>query len=175
MLSVYFGCAVCLQFEMGGGTRRRFCFWWLFRLMISPLDPVATKLGQKDEWKWPNSTKHLIGKNKRAKVKTQQWLHLLCIKGTSTISHMYLMDAWIRNVVLFCLQGEKQMWTNPSHLFFTVNFWFLKGAVTQITFHLEIINFMQWDKHSLEPLKTIIYTETVNINKQTCWMSQVFW
>lgn len=27
---------------------------------------------------------------------------------------------------------------------------------------------MQWDKHSLEPLKTIIYTETVNINKHFC-------
>lgn len=59
MLPVYFSCAVCLQFEMGGRTRRRISFWWLCRLMIGPLDPVAPKLGQKDEWKWTNTTEHL--------------------------------------------------------------------------------------------------------------------
>lgn len=61
MLPVYFSCAVCLQLEMGGGTWRLITFWQLCRLMIGPLDPVATKLGQKDEWKRTNTAKHLNG------------------------------------------------------------------------------------------------------------------
>lgn len=65
MLPVYFSRAVCLQFEMGGGTRRLISFWPLCRLMIGPLDPVTTELGQKDEWKWTNTTEHLNGNGQK--------------------------------------------------------------------------------------------------------------
>lgn len=64
MLPVYFSCAVCLQFEMGGRTRWLVSFWQLCRLMIGPLNPVATELGQKDEWKRTNATQHLNWKVK---------------------------------------------------------------------------------------------------------------
>lgn len=60
------------------------------------------------------------------------------------------MDAGIRNVVLFCLQGEKEIWTNTSHLRKNHNghfCWsFLKRAGTKITFLLDIKQFqtMTW-------------------------------
>lgn len=46
--------------------------------MIGPLDPVATKLGQKDEWKRTNTTKHLIGMNKRV-IKDSKYKHTMII------------------------------------------------------------------------------------------------
>lgn len=59
MLSVYLSSAVCLQFDVGGRTGGFICFWCVFRLMIGPLDPVASKLGQQDEWKRASATQNL--------------------------------------------------------------------------------------------------------------------
>lgn len=53
MLPVDFGSAVRLQFDVGGGL---LSFWWVFRLMIGPFDPIASKLGQQDEWKRASAT-----------------------------------------------------------------------------------------------------------------------
>lgn len=59
MLPIDFGSAVCLQFDVGGRTGGLISLWWVFGLMIGPLDPVASKLGQQDEWKWADATQNL--------------------------------------------------------------------------------------------------------------------
>lgn len=70
------------------------------------------------------------------------------------------MDTGIRNVVLFCLQGEKEIWTNTSHLRKNHNghfCWsFLKRAGTQITFLLEI---KQWHECSLQHITIVRITD----------------
>lgn len=59
ILPVDFGCAVCLQFDVGGRTGRLISFWGVFRLVIGPLNPVASKLGQKNKWKRACAPKNL--------------------------------------------------------------------------------------------------------------------
>lgn len=59
MLPVDFGHAVCLQFDVGGRTGRLISFWCVFRLMIGPFNPVASKLGQQNEWKRASATENL--------------------------------------------------------------------------------------------------------------------
>lgn len=59
MLPVDLGGAVCLQFDVGGRAGGLICLWWVFGLMVCPLDPVASKLGQQDEWKRAPATQNL--------------------------------------------------------------------------------------------------------------------
>lgn len=59
VLPVDFGCAVCLQFDVGGRAEGLLSLWWVFRLMIGPLDPVASELGQQDEGKGTGATQNL--------------------------------------------------------------------------------------------------------------------
>ena len=59
LLPVDLGGALCFQFDVGGRTGGLISLRWVFKLMIGPLDPVASKLGQQDEWERANATKNL--------------------------------------------------------------------------------------------------------------------
>lgn len=51
--------AVRLQFYIGCRTERLFSLRWVFGLMIRPLDPVPSKLGQQDEWERATAPQNL--------------------------------------------------------------------------------------------------------------------
>lgn len=59
MLPVDLGKAVCLKLDVRCRTEGLFILWRVFRLMIGPLDPVTSKLGQQDEWEGTAATQHL--------------------------------------------------------------------------------------------------------------------
>lgn len=59
VLPVDLGSAVCFQLNVGRRTGQLIGFWWVFRLMIGSLNPVASKLGQQDERKRAAATQNL--------------------------------------------------------------------------------------------------------------------
>ncbi len=80
LLPVDLGCAVCLQFDVGGRTGGLLSLGWVFRLMIGPLDPVASKLGQQDEWKRTSATKNLTAMDNNNIEKSTDKESECCIK-----------------------------------------------------------------------------------------------
>lgn len=59
ILAIDFGCAVCLQFDVRSGTWRLLSVWGFFWLVVGPLDPVASKLGQQNERKGASAAENL--------------------------------------------------------------------------------------------------------------------
>lgn len=64
ILAIDFGCAVCLQFDVRSGTGRLLSVWGFFWLMVGPLDPVASKLGQQNERKGASAAENLRAMNR---------------------------------------------------------------------------------------------------------------
>lgn len=59
ILAIDFGCAVCLQFDVRSETGRLLGVRGFFWLMVGPLDPVASKLGQQNERKGASAAENL--------------------------------------------------------------------------------------------------------------------
>lgn len=111
VLAVDFGCAVCLQFDVGGGTGRLVGLWGVFRLVIGPLDPVASKLGQQNEWEGAAATENLKATGRSDAQNNTVFicvLHIVVKKMRSVSCDLYLMNTGIWDVILFCLQRRKQ-------------------------------------------------------------------
>lgn len=64
ILAIDFGCAVCLQFDVRSGTWRLHSVWGFFWLVVGPLDPVASKLGQQNERKGASAAENLRATNR---------------------------------------------------------------------------------------------------------------
>lgn len=102
ILAIDFGRAVCLQFDVRSGTGRLLSVWGFFWLMVGPLDPVASKLGQQNEREGASAAQNLraIDQNEVSVFSLSHGDGNIL----SCVGFLYLMDAGIRDVVLLGLQ-----------------------------------------------------------------------